>query len=169
MKINRSLSLVLSLGCLLFALPQAYAQTSTLNNNAALQGLEQISVVYDVRKSNPQALLAYLGFIETNRLYLEQAGVKPQQRIVFISESLKFITTAPAEMVALEHEETLAKIAKQVAKLHSLGVKMEACGTAAAFFKVDVDTLLPGIQPVRSGFLSLMGWQAQGYQLIPVY
>jgi intracellular sulfur oxidation DsrE/DsrF family protein len=164
--IQSTLFAVTAMFMLLVSLPSQAAQ---LNNHAALKGVDEVHVLYDVRKSNPKALLAYLGFIETNRKYLEEEGVKPHQRIVFISASLQFITTQPSDEVALEHEETLAKIAKQVERLNQLGVKMEACGTAAAFFNVDVDTLLPGIQPVRSGFLSLMGWQKQGYQIIPVY
>ncbi|WP_051678465.1 DsrE family protein [Thiomicrospira pelophila] len=159
----------LAFGGLFLVLSSVQVQAAELNNNAALNGVDEVHVLYDVRKSNPKALLAYLGFIETNRKYLEEEGVKPNQRIVFISASLQFITTEPSDTVALEHEETLVKIAQQVERLKKMGVKMEACGTAAAFFNISVDTLLPGIKPVRSGFLSLMGWQAQGYQLIPVY
>lgn len=140
-----------------------------LNNQAALQGLKEIHVLYDIRKSHPKAMLAYLKGIESNRANLIKEGVKPHQRIIFIADAVKFITTQPAESVLLEHEATLAEIAKQIQRLVELDVKMEVCSAATAYFKVDNSTLLPGIQPVRSGFLSVMGWQAQGYALVPVY
>lgn len=140
-----------------------------LNNQAALQGLKEMHVLYDIRKSHPKAMLAYLKGIESNRANLIKEGLKPHQRIIFIADAVKFITTQPAESVLLEHEETLDEIAKQIQRLVELGVKMEVCSAATAYFKVDNSTLLPGIEPVRSGFLSVMGWQAQGYALVPVY
>lgn len=57
----------------------------------------------------------------------------------------------------------------QIKRLKSLGIEMEVCSAATAAYKIDNSTILPGIKVVRSGFLSVMGWQAQGYQLVPVY
>lgn len=144
-------------------------QAAELNNQEALKGLSEIHTLYDIRKSNPSVMLAYLKGIETNHQNLIKENIKPNLRIIFISSAVQFITTHPSDAVALEHEETLKGIAEQIKRLIDIGVKMEVCGTATAYFKVDNDTLLPGIKPVRSGFLSVMGWQAQGYSLVPVY
>lgn len=51
----------------------------------------------------------------------------------------------------------------------SLGVDMEVCSAATAAYKIDNATILPEIKVVGSGFLSVTGWQAKGYQLVPVY
>jgi hypothetical protein len=40
---------------------------------------------------------------------------------------------------------------------------------ATRLFSVDNATLLPGIEPVGNTFVSLIGYQAQGYATIPVY
>lgn len=153
----------------LVALMPLSAQAEELNNKEALQGITEIHTLYDVRKSNPNVMLAYLKGIESNHKNLLKEGVKPTLRVVFISSAVQFITSKPSEEVEHLHGDTLPKIKAQIARLSDLGVKMEACSTATAYFKVDNDTLYPGIKPVRSGFLSVMGWQAQGYSLVPVY
>ncbi|MDR9498308.1 MAG: DsrE family protein [Hydrogenovibrio sp.] len=144
-------------------------QAQSLNNAQALSGVDHVKAIYDVRKSHPKPLLGYLKAIETNVTNLKKEGVTFDLQMIFISKAVTFITTEPEETLAMEHDETLEQIAKQIARLQSLGVKMEACGGATAYFNVDNDTLLPGIEPVRSGFISLMGWQAKGYGLVTVY
>jgi intracellular sulfur oxidation DsrE/DsrF family protein len=141
----------------------------TLDNAQALQGINTARAVYDLRKSNPKALAAYLKAIVGNHADLREAGVKPDLRLVFIAEAVKFITTDPAPEVALEHEATLADIAKTITELDRLGVKMEVCGGATRAFGVDNQTLLPELKAVRSGFIAVMGYQNQGYALVPVY
>ncbi|MBF6058856.1 MULTISPECIES: DsrE family protein [Thiomicrorhabdus] len=149
-----------------FSIP---SHAEELNNKEALKGIKSMNVIYDIRKSNPNAMLIYLKGIESNRTNLIKEGVEPHQRIIFIAKSVKFITTKPSQDVEVEYEDVLKKVAVQIQRLVDLGVKMEVCSAATAAFNVDNDTLLPGIKPVRSGFLSVMGWQAQGYQLVPVY
>lgn len=146
------------------------AKAEDLHNQASIAGATEMKVLYDMRKADPKLLLIYLRGIEGNRINLEKEGVTDiKQRIIFIADAVKYITTQPSDDVAIEHGDVLPLIAEQVARLQSLGVEMEVCGAATAAFKVDNATLLPGIQAVRSGFLAVMGWQNQGYQLVPVY
>jgi intracellular sulfur oxidation DsrE/DsrF family protein len=159
--------LVLAMGwALIFSQPLLAAP---LTNQVALNNVEHVKAIYDVRKSHPTPLLGYLKAIETNVTNLKKEGVSFDLQMIFISKAVTFITTEPEETLAMEHGETLEQIAQQIARLQSLGIQMEACGGATAYFNVDNDTLLPGIEPVRSGFISLMGWQAKGYGLITVY
>ena len=141
----------------------------TLDNAEAVKGLETVRAVYDVRKSNPKALAAYLKAIIGNHANLLKEGVKPDLRMVFIAESVQFITTQPKDEIALEHEATLKEIAGLVAELDRLGVRMEVCSGATQAFGVDNATLLPQLKAVRSGFIAIMGYQNQGYALVPVY
>lgn len=160
------LQLLFTFFVLTFSMPSSAEE---LNNKEAMQGITEMHVIYDIRKSNPNPMLTYLKAIESNRANLIKEGVEPHQRIIFISKAVKFITTKPSEEVDMEYAPVLEKIAVQIARLKELGVKMEACAAATAAYGVDNDTMLPGIKVVRSGFLSVMGWQAQGYQLVPVY
>lgn len=140
-----------------------------LHNRAAIDGLEKIKAVYDVRKSNPNALDMYLKAIITNVENLEKESVQAELVMVFISHSVKFINTAPALETEADYGDALASIAQSVETLQELGVRMEACNGATRAFNIDNDTLLSGIEPVRSGFISLMGYQNNGYALVPVY
>ncbi|MGC9457165.1 MAG: DsrE family protein [Halothiobacillaceae bacterium] len=142
---------------------------SSLDNRAAIGELEQIKAVYDVRKSNPNALEVYLRAIRSNVENLEREGVTADLVMVFISHSVKFINTAPTLEVEADYGPALERIAEHVRELQDMGVRMEACNGATRAFNVDNDTLLPGIEPVRSGFISLMGYQNNGYALVPVY
>jgi intracellular sulfur oxidation DsrE/DsrF family protein len=73
------------------------------------------------------------------------------------------------EKIPLEDFEHLDRIAAQLADLRQQGVRMEACSVATRLFGVDNTTLLDGIEPVGNTFVSLTGYQAQGYANIPIY
>ncbi|HSH29499.1 MAG TPA: DsrE family protein [Thiohalobacter sp.] len=150
-------------------LPLASMAGASLDNRAAIGDLEQIRAVYDVRKSSANALDFYLGAIITNLENLEKEGVESDLVMVFISHSVKFINTEPTLEAQADYGPALENIAKRIARLQAMGVRMEACNGATTAFNVDNDTLLPGIEPVRSGFISLMGYQNNGYALVPVY
>ena len=145
------------------------ASAWALDNARALGDLEQVKTVYDVRKKSPEALAGYLEAIITNHENLLKEEVEPELAMVFIAKAVKFITTEPRPEIAMNHQGALDRIAKAVAKLDELGVHMEACAAATRYYGVDNDTLLPQIEPVRSGFISVMGYQNRGYALVPVY
>ena len=140
-----------------------------LDNARALQGLEQVKTVYDVRKKHPDALAGYLEAIITNHENLLKEGVEPELAMVFIAKSVQYITTEPETDIEMAHQGALDRIARAVERLDALGVHMEACAAATRYYGVDNDTLLPAIEPVRSGFISVMGYQNRGYALVPVY
>ncbi|WP_024326346.1 DsrE family protein [Thioalkalivibrio sp. AKL19] len=153
-------------------LPLGLASTAAaegLDNREATQGIETMRAVYDMRKSDPNVMLAYLRGIATNHENLLKEGVEPDLRMVFIAEAVKFITTDPEPEIAIDHGDTLEEIAKAVDRLDELGVKMEVCAAATRAYGVDNDQVLEPIQPVRSGFIAVMGYQNQGYALVPVY
>ncbi|WP_026340954.1 DsrE family protein [Thioalkalivibrio sp. AKL10] len=145
------------------------AAAEGLDNREATQGIETMRAVYDMRKSDPNVMLAYLRGIATNHENLIKEGVEPDLRMVFIAEAVKFITTDPEPEIAIDHGDTLEEIAKAVDRLDELGVKMEVCAAATRAYGVDNDKVLDPIQPVRSGFIAVMGYQNQGYALVPVY
>lgn len=145
------------------------ASAEGLDNREATQGVETMQAVYDMRKSDPNVMLAYLRGIATNHENLVKEGVEPDLRMVFIAEAVKLITTDPEPELAIDHGDTLEEIAKTVERLDELSVKMEVCAAATRAYGVDNDKVLDPIKPVRSGFIAIMGYQNQGYALVPVY
>ena len=61
------------------------------------------------------------------------------------------------------------EIESNVEALAALGVRQEVCAVATRVFGIGNKTLLPGLTLVGDGFISLIGYQSQGYHLVPVY
>ena len=89
--------------------------------------------------------------------------------LVFIGETVKYLSTNPDDLLAMEYEDQLASIAESSRALKKLGVRMEVCAVATRVFGVDNDTVLPEMDVVGDGFISLIGWQTQGHKLVPIF
>lgn len=155
-------SLVLLAG---MALPAA----ADINDAAALGDLDRGRGVFLVDIGDVNKLAFYLEIIEGTHANLRRQGVEPDFVLVYIGPSVQYLTTAPREELAFEHEVALTRIAESTARLHALGVRQEICAVATRVFGIDNATVLPGLSLVGDGFVSLIGWQAQGYHLVPVF
>jgi intracellular sulfur oxidation DsrE/DsrF family protein len=49
------------------------------------------------------------------------------------------------------------------------GIRFEICMVAVKVFGVEASSILPEIKQVHNGWISLIGYQAKGYSLVPVY
>jgi intracellular sulfur oxidation DsrE/DsrF family protein len=65
--------------------------------------------------------------------------------------------------------DVLLDIESNVEALASLGIRQEVCAVATRVFGIDNKTILSGMTLVGDGFISLIGYQAQGYHLVPVF
>jgi intracellular sulfur oxidation DsrE/DsrF family protein len=134
----------------------------------ALKGLTQGRVVFDINISEPQKLPLYLMVIDETISDLERQGVEPDVILAFRGKAVTLVST-DHERIELTEVPEVEKAAAQLADLQKRGVRMEACSVATRLFGVDNATLLPGIKPVGNTFVSLVGYQAQGYATIPIY
>lgn len=110
----------------------------------------------------------YLMVIRETVEDLKRQGVKPNVILAFRGLSVRLISK-DREQMELTDFDHLDKIAGQLADLQEQGVRMEACSVATRLFKIDNGSLLDGIKPVGNTFVSLTGYQAQGYANIPIY
>lgn len=154
--------LLLSLG-----LPQAHSADGP-DDADALQGVTQGRVVFDINVSTPKKLPLYLMVIDETISDLERQGVEPEVILAFRGKAVTLITT-DHEDIELTDLEYVEKAATQLEALQKRGGRMEACSVATRLFGVDNGALLPGIKPVGNTFVSLIGYQAQGYATIPIY
>ncbi len=135
----------------------------------ALEGVSSGKVVWDITVNNPDKLLVLLGVIEETYEDLLRQDVEPDMVYLFHGPVLKVISTE-REGVPLDHEETYDQIAAHLQAMQQRpGVRMEACSIAARLLGMDTDTLIPGVELVGNTFVSLIGYQAKGYGLIPIY
>ena len=157
--------------CMLIFAPllPAQAATAPINDAAALQGMKEGKGVFLIDFSDPKKIAFYLKIIKGTHAGLTRQGVKPDFVIVYIGPTVRFLSTRPDDELELEHRDALTAIAEQVKELHQLGVRQEICTIATQVYKVPNDTVLPGLTLVGDGFISLIGWQTQGYKLVPLF
>ncbi|OZA13871.1 MAG: hypothetical protein B7X94_01760 [Hydrogenophilales bacterium 17-62-8] len=159
------------ISCMLLLTPLLPAQAATdpINDAAALQGVKEGKGVFLVDFSDPKKTAFYLEIIRGTHAGLTRQGVKPRFVIVYIGPTVRFLSTKPDDELELEQGDALKAIAEQVKELNKLGVRQEICAIATKVFKVPNETVLPGLTLVGDGFISLIGWQTQGYKLIPLF
>lgn len=157
--------------CMLLFSPllPAQAATAPINDAAALQGVKEGKGVFLIDFSDARKTAFYLEIIKGTHAGLIRQGVKPSFVIVYIGPTVRFLTTAPDGELELEQGDALKAIAGRVKELDQLGVRQEICAIATKVFKVPNETVLPGLTLVGDGFISLIGWQTQGYKLIPLF
>lgn len=145
------------------------ADDGVINDRAALGSLNTGKGVFLVDIGDAKKLNFYLEVIQGTHKGMLDQGVQPDFVLVYIGPSVKYLTGSPSEDVEQAAGGVLLDIESNVAKLAALGVRQEICAVATRVFKIDNDTLVDGLTLVGDGFISLIGYQAQGYHLVPVF
>jgi intracellular sulfur oxidation DsrE/DsrF family protein len=135
---------------------------------AAMKGITSVKAVFDERESSPKITAFHLAGI--HQTYKELAAMKknPVFAVVFIGPSVKLISKN-REGFSPEDLKSLDEIANTISAMAKDGVNFEICLVAANYFEVDPASVLPEIKGVGNGWISIIGYQAQGYSLVPVY
>ncbi len=143
--------------------------TAMANDYKALQGVNQVKVVFDVSISSPK--VSNLVFWAVKNVY-EDANVKnlpqpPEVAVVFHGPAVKLISTDQKNFIDEDRKE-LANFAVTLDQMKKDGVKLEVCLYAAKVLGVDPATILPQVDRVGNGFISIAGYQQQGYSVITI-
>jgi len=136
----------------------------------ALKGLKSVKAVFDVRVANPKSAALSLKLIHDTFKDKNIMAVtkKPAFVVIFIGPSVKLISKNK-EGFSPEEQKILDEIATTISEMSKDGIKLEICLFAAKVFNVDPASVLPGIKHVPNGWVSLIGYEAKGYSLIPAY
>jgi intracellular sulfur oxidation DsrE/DsrF family protein len=136
----------------------------------SLKGLKSVKAVFDVRIGNPKSAALNLKLIQDTCKDKNIIAVtkKPAFVVIFMGPSVKLISKK-REGVSSEEQKQLDEIARTVSEMSKDGIKMEICLFAAKVFGVDPASVLPGIKHVPNGWVSLIGYEAHGYSLVPAY
>ena len=156
-------------GLLLTVALATQAGQPVINDSAALADLKTGKGVFLVDIGDARKLNFYLEVIQGTFRGMKSQGVEPDFVLVYIGPSVKYLTTSPSAEAEEAAGGVLLEIESNVAKLASLGVKQEICAVATRVFGIGNDTILAGLTLVGDGFISLIGYQAQGYHLVPVF
>lgn len=147
----------------------AFAGEPSINDKVALANLKTGKGVFLVDIGDAKKLNFYLEVIQGTYKGMKSQGVEPDFILVYIGPSVKYLTTAPSDQTEKDAGGILMDIESNVSKLASLGVRQEVCAVATRVFGIDNKTVFDGLTLVGDGFISLIGYQAQGYHLVPVF
>lgn len=145
------------------------AKDLVIDDHRALAELKVARGVFLVDIGDAKKLNFYLEVIRGTYEGVKKQGVDPDFILVYIGPSVKYLSTSPSPEVEQDAGGILLDIESNVEALAELGVRQEICAVATRVFGIDNETILPGLTLVGDGFISLIGYQAQGYHLVPVF
>jgi intracellular sulfur oxidation DsrE/DsrF family protein len=135
----------------------------------ALNGVKGVKTVFDVTQGSPQT--ANIVFWAVNNVNNDQSvrslSDPPQVAVVFHGPAVKMISTDRNGFKDSD-KEALDKFANTIREMKAEGVKFEVCDYALKVMGVDPSTVIPEVDHVPNGFISIAGYQAQGYSVITV-
>ncbi|MGC9456838.1 MAG: DsrE family protein [Halothiobacillaceae bacterium] len=169
MKTGKMILMILAGFFWLGAGPLQASDPTVYDDTAALQGVEEARGVFLIDFTDPETTAFYLNIIRGTHANFVRQGLEPELVLVFIGPTVKFLTTDPSDDLAFNHTDALARIGDEIRELDRLGVRMEVCAVATEVFGIDNDSLHEGLEMTGDGFVSLIGWQTQGYKLIPLF
>ncbi|RJP83427.1 MAG: hypothetical protein C4522_00685 [Desulfobacteraceae bacterium] len=135
----------------------------------ALNGVKGIKAVFDVSLRSPKT--ANIVFWAVQNVYTDKSvhSLKepPQMAVVFHGPAVKLISTDHNGFNESEKEE-LNKFADMIRQMKKDGVKLEVCEYALKVLGVNPETILPEVDRVGNGFISVVGYQSQGYSVVTI-
>ena len=135
---------------------------------SALKGVTTGRVVWDVSMSNPTTLALFLSVVRETYDDLARQNVKPEMVLA--------IHGAPVRYVRKDREDLPLDVAAAVDRINDVlddlaarpGVRIEVCSLANRLFGVDNAAIKPNFHVVGNTWVSLIGYQAQGYAIVPI-
>jgi uncharacterized protein len=135
---------------------------------ASMKGVESVKVVFDERESSPQTAVVHLNLLHQTFKDLEAMNKNPVFVVIFSGPSVKLISKN-REGFPPGDQKSLDEVANTLSEMSKDGITLEMCLVAAKVFGVDPASALPEIKRVGNGWISMIGYQAQGYSLVPIY
>lgn len=168
---NRRIAAVSLFLCALLGLSSAFAAEppdTGLKDTEALHGLKVAKAVYMLDVKEPGRMAHVLKVIEETNQSIAKQNVKPETIVVVIGPSVAFLTQ-DRRGISYMDQRAVSEVQGMLGKLKKAGARIEACGIALRGMDVKPGMLIPEVTAVGDGYISAIGYQAQGYQLVPVY
>lgn len=145
----------------------AWSQASAPDNKAALAGVKEMKIAFDITDGSPDVLLAKLNVIDLTRKQLVAEGVTPRIVLAFRGDA-SFFTQTDAEKIKPAEREGAAKVAAKIRELRgAAGVDaLEQCSVPLPARKLRNEDVMPEVKLVGNGWISLVSYQQKGYAYI---
>ena len=147
----------------------AQARMASADYKNALSGVSQVKAIFDV--SQGSAFMLNLVFWAVQDVYNDSTvkglSKPPQAAVVFHGQAVKLLSTDKKHYMQ-QNQEEVKKFQETLRKMKSEGVKIEVCQYALKVLEVDPKTIIPEVSQVGNGFVSIVGYQAQGYEVVVI-
>jgi intracellular sulfur oxidation DsrE/DsrF family protein len=153
--------------CVVVFLIPMVAIAEPLNNKMAVKGLTETKFVVDVTVGDPELLMLRMDLLDTTYSQLIDAGVTPTVVVAFRGKASRFITKN-AKYLPPEHQKYRFEMKTLLEMFNELGFTIEQCGIAAAAQKINPKDFFPQVRVVQNSYISLIGYQNQGYAFLPM-
>ena len=136
-------------------------------DQAALSGLKEVKVAFDLQNGDGKTLLKQLEVIDKTRQSLIDQGVKPQFVLTFRGPATALVQTDRSQ-IKPEDRDYASKIDEKIHALRAAdGINsIEQCAVAVRLAGTKPENVVPDIKVVGNGWISLMAYQAKGYGYI---
>lgn len=134
----------------------------------AMKGVDSVNVFFDMRDANPMIADVHLALILDTYNELVAMKKKPDFVVVFMGGAVKLISSDRCQFSS-EERKYLDAIADTISKMFKAGIRLEVCLAAVKYFNIDPASIQSELKQVGNGWISEIGYQARGYQLVPVY
>ena len=124
--------------------------------------------MFDMRDGIPASAAVHLKLIHDTYKEISALKKEPVFVVVFMGGAVKLISSNQTAF-STEDQKHLAKIATTISQMSKDGIHFEVCLFAVKFLGVDPAAIYPEVKQVGNGWISEIGYQAMGYQLVPVY
>jgi len=145
------------------------ASPAASSEYAALKGVKQVKAVFDVSLGSPK--MANIVFWAVKNVYEDESvralSKPPQVTVMFHGPAVKLISTNQKDFKDSD-KEALDEFANMIRQMKKDGVKLEVCLYALKVLGVDPATIMPEVDKVGNGFISVVGYQAQGYSVVTI-
>lgn len=135
----------------------------------AMKGVNGYDAVFEVSQGDPKVANIVFWAVKDSYEVSEVKVLKKAPRIVvvFHGPAVKLISSDKKPFNTGEWAE-IEKFQETLRQMKKDGVKLEVCLYAAKVMGVDKATIMPEIDQVGNGFVSVIGYQMQGYAVVRV-
>ncbi len=143
------------------------AGAQSADDRAALAGVKEARIAFDITAGEAKRLLAVLDVIDETRESLIKQGVTPRFVLTFRGPATVLIASNP-DKIKPEDRETATKIIAKLRQLRAAtGVEsVEQCSVAMRLSETRAEHVLPEVKIVGNSWISLMAYQSRGYAYI---
>ena len=168
MKLNTKLMIASII--FLICLSLMVAAPGSAQEYEALKGAKTIKTIFDFRDGNTETALIHITLIlDTYKdNAIRKISNRPDFAVVFMASAVKLLSKN-REGFSPEEKKNLDKIDNIISTMLKEGIRLEICLVAIQVFGVDPASVSPDIHRVNNGWISSMGYQTNGYTLVPVY